>query len=98
MSIITTSVGQGGRNTRPDVLIVQDLLRAQGVSPGKSDGVCGADTIAAIRKFQAGFMAQPDGLIQPGQATWQRLSDASNKATVAPSSQSTWSGDSALWA
>lgn len=97
MSVITTSVGQGGRNTRPDVLIVQDLLRSRGIAPGKSDGVCGVNTVAAIRKFQAGFMAQPDGLIQPGQATWQRLSDPTKKATVAPSSQSAWSGDSALW-
>ena len=97
MSIITASVGQGGRNTRPDVLLVQDLLRARGVTPGKSDGICGVNTIAAIKKFQAGFMTHPDGLIQPGQATWQRLSDASKKATVAPSSQSAWSGDSKQW-
>jgi hypothetical protein len=88
-------VGQGGRNLRPDVVIVQDLLRARGVDAGRSDGVCGERTIAAIRKFQARFMQQPDGLVDPAKATWKHLAEGG--AHVAPKTPVAWQGDSAQW-
>jgi len=95
MVSITASVGQGGRNNRPDVIVVQDLLRARGVDPGPSDGACGERTIAAIRKFQSRFMAVPDGMVEPGKATWKQLAQAG--ATVAPKTPVGWLGDSAQW-
>ncbi|CAD5373251.1 Peptidoglycan-binding protein [Rubrivivax sp. A210] len=91
MAALTGSVGQGGRNAPADVTQVQTLLAAKGGDPGAADGQCGERTIAAIRKFQAGFMALPDGLISPGGGTWRKLTDA-NTATLVQ-----WSGDSAQW-
>ena len=94
MSALGNSVGQGGRNQRPDVVNVQALLKSKGGDPGPADGICGAKTIAAIRKFQSAFMAQPDGLISPGGATWTRLSGgAAGSAAIAAQ----WTGDSAQW-
>jgi peptidoglycan L-alanyl-D-glutamate endopeptidase CwlK len=95
MNKITASVGQGGSNQRPDVVVVQDLLRARGLDPGRSDGVCGERTIAAIRKFQARFMAAPDGLVEPDKTAWMEL--AKPGATVAPKTPAAWLGDSAQW-
>lgn len=94
MAVLTGSVGQGGRNQRPDVTQVQALLKIKGGEPGPADGLCGAKTIAAIRKFQASFMGQPDGLISPGGPTWARLSGGASASTV-PAAQ--WSGDSSQW-
>ncbi len=91
MAVLTSSVGQGGRNEPANVTVVQTLLKGKGGDPGTADGVCGARTIAAIQKFQATFMSQPDGLISPGGATWRRLTGAA----AATSAQ--WSGDSAQW-
>jgi peptidoglycan hydrolase-like protein with peptidoglycan-binding domain len=91
MAVLTSSVGQGGRNERKDVTTVQTLLKSKGGEPGPADGVCDAKTIAAIRKFQTSFMGQPDGLVSPGGPTWARLSGAT-AATPAK-----WSGDSAQW-
>jgi hypothetical protein len=70
------SVGQGGRNLRADVILVQTLLKARGFNPGGVDGLCGGRTIAAIRAFQAGFLSRPDGLIDVGGTTWNRLNQA----------------------
>ena len=92
---IAASVGQGGRNNRPDVIVVQDLLRARGVDPGRSDGDCGPRTIAAIQKFQSRFMAAPDGLVEPDKNTWKQL--VQSTATVAPKTPAEWLGDSAQW-
>lgn len=94
MAVLSGSVGQGGRNQRQDVIQVQTLLRTQGGEPGPADGLCGAKTIAAIRKFQAGFMVQPDGLISPGGPTWARLSSSAPAPKALPAQ---WSGDSSQW-
>lgn len=59
------------------------------------DGDCGEKTIGAIRAFQATFMKEPDGLIEPGHATWRRL--ASTTTVPASSGLLEWSGDSARW-
>lgn len=95
MNALSDSVGDGGRNQRADVMAVQTLLKARGANPGAADGVCGPRTIAAIRAFQAGFMARPDGLISPGGTTWKHLNGAAPAAAPAPSGK--WSGDSAQW-
>ncbi len=91
MANLTASVGQGGKNLPADVQTVQELLRGNGFDPG-SGGVCDAKTIAEIRAFQARFMANPDGLIEPGHRTWQQLI---GQASGAPPAQ--WQGDSAQW-
>ncbi len=67
------SVGQGGRNDAEDVELVQQLLADNGIDPGAIDGVCGPKTIAAIRKFQSGFLGHPDGRVDPDGRTFREL-------------------------
>lgn len=92
MSSLVASVGEKGKNLHEDVVLVQSLLKSRGFDPGKIDGVCGTDTICAIRQFQGTFLAHPDGLIEPGRSTWQRLCGA-EEGTPKPD----WSGDSSKW-
>lgn len=94
MSVLQSSVGEKGKNLKSDVETVQSLLKSKGFDPKGIDGVCGKDTIAAIRRFQATFLTNPDGLIEPGRKTWQKL--ASTGGAAAPD-LSQWSGDSARW-
>lgn len=91
MPSLSKSVGQGGQNLAADVTTVQALLRGRGFDATDS-GTCDAQTIAAIRAFQAGFMTSPDGLIEPGRRSWQQLIGANVGATPAE-----WQGDSAQW-
>jgi len=91
---ISGSVGEKGKNLRNDVSEVQGLLKSRGFDPGPVDGICGQKTIAAIRKFQSGFLSHPDGLIEPGKFSWQKLIHPSGPQ--APSRWD-WSGDSAKW-
>jgi peptidoglycan hydrolase-like protein with peptidoglycan-binding domain len=67
------SVGRGGKNEFNDVRAVQRLLTAKGIATGQIDGKCGPRTIAAIWKFQAMFMRQPDGRVDPDGLTLRRL-------------------------
>lgn len=67
------SVGQGGKNQRDDVALVQRLLTERGVDPGPIDGLVGSKTIAAIRKFQSGFLRKPDGRVDPDGRTFREL-------------------------
>ncbi|MEX1363517.1 MAG: T6SS effector amidase Tae4 family protein [Nannocystaceae bacterium] len=67
------SVGEGGRNRTEDVEVVQQLLADNGVDPGRIDGHAGPKTIAAIRKFQSRFLANPDGRVDPDGRTWREL-------------------------
>jgi hypothetical protein len=67
------SVGKGGKNAPEDVTLVQQLLTDRGEDPGPVDGVCGARTIAAIRAFQARFLAHPDSRVDPGGRTIREL-------------------------
>ena len=99
MQNLTASVGQGGRNLTPDVLLLQGLLKAKGFDPGKPDGRCGALTIAAIRRFQASFLPLPDGLIEPGKTSWQKLTGAVKKLPIAAPAvlAPEWEGDPARW-
>jgi hypothetical protein len=70
------SVGQGGKNEREDVVLVQRLLAEHGVDPGPVDGLVGPKTIAAIRKFQSSFLRRPDGRVDPDGRTFRELVDA----------------------
>jgi len=98
MSDLLQSVGQGGRNLRADVETVQTLLKAKGYDPGIVDGRCGQGTIGAIRRFQATFMSNPDGRIDPGGGSWRRLSGSGGASQTTNSSTLTeWSGDSSKW-
>lgn len=90
---ISASVGQGGRNVAADVMLVQRLLQGRGFPPGAIDGRCGPQTVAAIKRFQASFLPAPDGLIEPGKRSWQRLT----AATPAAANLAQWMGDSAQW-
>ncbi len=99
MQDLTASVGRGGLNLRPDVLLVQGLLKAKGFDPGQPDGRCGPLTIKAIHRFQASFLPVPDGLIEPGKNSWQRLIGAAKGLpTPAPAPlPKEWEGDPARW-
>lgn len=70
---ILGSVGKLGKNNVDDVVKVQHLLAQQGMPVGRADGLCGPRTIGAIYTFQSGFLSQPDGLVEPGGKTLQRL-------------------------
>lgn len=67
------SVGQSGKNRTEDVLIVQLLLKARGEDPGPANGHISDRTIDAIRDFQARFLSNPDGRVDPGGRTWREL-------------------------
>jgi hypothetical protein len=83
-AIITYSVGDGGINRPSDVAVVQVLLnsvRAQWQVPSSDqilvDGLVGPQTIGAIRDFQKYFVTEltnPDGRVDPGKATINKLS------------------------
>lgn len=94
MSVLQASVGYLGKNLEGDVETVQSLLKSKGFDPGPVDGICGKDTIVAIRKFQATFLSNPDGLIEAGRKTWLKLAGTGG---AAPPDLSQWSGDSARW-
>lgn len=78
-TVIKQSVGHGGKNNHADVQIVQQLLnnyRCQ-TPASKSlrvNGICGADTLAAITAFQiSNSLKIVDGRIDPNGATIVRL-------------------------
>ena len=82
--MITKSVGKGGANVAADVLLVQQLLARHRawVNPAPvpvANGVCGEDTIAAIKSFQiqGAALASADGLVSPHGFTIKRLELAS---------------------
>jgi hypothetical protein len=77
------SVGDGGRNLPSDVKAVQYLLSVRGARPGVVDSICGVQTIAAIERFQAGFMRHPDGLVEVGGMTWAQLAGQSHPPATA---------------
>ena len=81
---LSGSVGLGGRNFHHDVVRVQRLLLQHGANPGRVDGRCGPLTVRAILRAQSGFLAPPDGRIDPGGATWRRLTAAQKPAASRP--------------
>lgn len=76
---IFNSVGEGGKNVRADVKVVQALLNnfvaAFGLKTLEVDGYCGRASVAAIRHFQAAILGylRPDGRIDPGGRTMAAL-------------------------
>lgn len=56
----------------PDVLLLQESLRAKGFSPGRADGRFGPATEAALLAFQRARGLLPDGVAGP--VTWHALS------------------------
>jgi D-alanyl-D-alanine carboxypeptidase len=84
MSKLLGSVGDGGRNIPSDVKAVQYLLSVRGMNPGAIDSVCGKKTISAIEHFQAGFMSQPDGLVESEGMTWGRLAGHGRPPSASP--------------
>jgi murein DD-endopeptidase MepM/ murein hydrolase activator NlpD len=89
---LSGSVGRYGHNLPADVLTVQQLLtraaartRDPRLDPGRIDGVLVSPpsrcpTVAAILAFQQGFLRAPDGRIDVGGRTWNRLVEASADA------------------
>src|SRR5262245_59084825 len=72
-SQLAGSVGAGGRNIGPDVVMVQTLLARHGQKPGPADGICGPLAVAAIGARQAALLRWSDGRIDVAGPTWQRL-------------------------
>ena len=77
--MISASVGIGGLNRNEDVRQVQERLnrfvaRLQ-LEPLGVDGDCGPKTRAAIAAFQHDVVGIeiPDGRVDPGEPTWQKL-------------------------
>jgi hypothetical protein len=95
MSKLTASVGENGTNKQQDVMLVQKLLKAAECDCGPVDGICGPQTTAAIRSFQSRVLSDPDGLIEPGEITWNSLSKGHELTNNTDGGQ--WTGDSSCW-
>ena len=76
MSDLSGSVGKGGKNNRPDVKLVQQLLNAElpaGKTPLATDGIFGPKTGGALFDFQKRKNLGTSGLVAPRDATWRTL-------------------------
>lgn len=86
--MITASVGVGGVNRKADVKSVQERLnrfvQRLEIPPLAMDGDCGPKTRRAIVAFQDDVVGMdvPDGRVDPGGRTWQRLDAAQSPAPV----------------
>jgi murein DD-endopeptidase MepM/ murein hydrolase activator NlpD len=100
MMEIGASVGaweKGARNVKEDVVIVQKLLTRAAGQLGRPDldprGIDGgiakpptkSDTVKAIKAFQSLVGIGPDGVVDPGGRTWQKLAGAGNGVVEPPS-------------
>jgi L,D-transpeptidase ErfK/SrfK len=63
-----------GEATGPDVRAVQEILRLLGYYQGDVDGVYGAASAEAVRRFQATHDLAPDGIVGPD--TYDKLLEA----------------------
>ena len=68
-----TTLRQG--STGPDVVLLQDALRAHGHDPGNSDGSFGPGTLAAVIAFQSSQGMVADGVVGPNTAGALGLTD-----------------------
>ncbi|SNB45328.1 peptidoglycan-binding protein [Geobacter sp. DSM 9736] len=80
MGALTDSVGKNGANLKQDVMRVQRLLKTAGLDPGPDDGLCGNETIRAIKDFQSRFSANPNGLIEAEGPTWRKLAEVQQRS------------------
>lgn len=71
-TITQAAIKQGDRGT--DVAELQKMLIAKGCFSGKVDGVCGIETVNAIKKFQASYGLEVDGIC--GDDTFRLLTDS----------------------
>jgi peptidoglycan hydrolase-like protein with peptidoglycan-binding domain len=84
-SVLTGSVGFGGKNQRADVQLLQTMLNAVpatrgGASPQlKPDGACGVMTNSAIKRFQSFNQCTSDGRIDVGGKSERTLIDLLNQ-------------------
>ena len=76
-------------------MLVQTLLKSKGYDPGPIDGICGRNTVKAIRAFQSTFLKNPDGVVEPNRKTWLKLS-STNSISTKPN-LIRWDGDSTQW-
>src|SRR5690348_1520718 len=77
---LTGSVGQGGRNTHDDVLLVQKQLNknahiAPSIGEVPETGIMDEATLRAIAAFQRSVvrLSAPDGRVDPHGRTWRML-------------------------
>lgn len=96
MPSLRNSVGQNGVNEPDDVRIVQRLLNRfhanLGVAaPLVEDGIIGPKTLSLITAFQARMvgMTSPDGRVDPGGRTWEKLNPAPAASSAPPSAFAT---------
>ena len=77
MANLLGSVGQNGKNNRPDVRLIQQLLNVSlpdGRAPLLVDGLVGPKTIAALIDFQRRKGLAQTALVLPVDPTWHKLS------------------------
>lgn len=74
--LLKKSVGRGGANIRPEVMVAQilcNIARPATPVPLKIDGFVGPKTEAAIFEVQRSFLSRTDGLIEPKGPTLAHL-------------------------
>ena len=100
---IGASVGKGGVNELADVIVVQHLLNGWLTATGQelvpTTGICGPLTIDAIKAFQSRMLgaASPDGRIDPGGRTWQKLTAGTPAPAPAPAATPTALSGAVWW-
>lgn len=79
---LSDSVGKDGINTPEDVAQVQSRLNLLGFETGEVNGQSSDQLIEAIQTFQAFFLKEPDGFIEPHSLSHLRLNQL-DSATAA---------------
>lgn len=72
--MIERTVGLHAINAHKDVVVIQSLLVKKGYKL-RVDGICGKNTIGAIRNFQKAFMHSPDARVDVNGKTFALLND-----------------------
>jgi len=102
-TVLSASVGKGGRNVARDVETVQQALNSQiaklvPLAWLVEDGKCGPATAGAITEFQRRVLRHknPDGLVTPKGPTWKALGGQLARQQ-AKNATGGWTGDAKLW-
>jgi hypothetical protein len=92
--MISAPVGvweRGAVNKKPDVFVLQTLLKRVSIAkqktnldPGKIDGLIhrisnNSRTVKCIKEFQSSFFKYPDGLVEPNRTTIKKLATEAKK-------------------